>query len=83
MTTAAIRTELHEKIEHADDAQLQEIYGLMNNYFDRQEASEDWDKLPEQHKQLILKGLEQAEAGLGTEMREVNASIRLKYKLNG
>ncbi len=39
--------------------------------------------LPEYQKQYILKGLEEADAGLGTPANEVIQRSREKYGLNG
>jgi len=38
---AALKEDLYEKIEHADELQLQEIYGLLTNYFNRNNAAEE------------------------------------------
>jgi|GEM_PF-408257 len=84
MTTAEIKTDLHEKIDHADTDQLKEIYGLLLNYFNGQYSPEDeWGSLPEHQKTRILKSLEQAEAGLGKSADEVIKNARHKYGLNG
>ncbi|HEY4323273.1 MAG TPA: hypothetical protein VGN20_04785 [Mucilaginibacter sp.] len=84
MNEAAIKTELHDKIDHADPNQLKEIYGLLINYFNGQEKTEEgWDSLPEYQKEQILKGLEEADAGLGTPYDEVTRKLREKHGLNG
>jgi hypothetical protein len=81
MEAAALKIELHDKIEHADLKQLKEIYGLITNYFNS--TVEDWDLLPEYQRQEILKGLEEADAGLGIPAKEVIQMAREKYGLNG
>ena len=79
----ALKTELIDKIEHADANQLKEIYGLLINYFNGQETEEGWGLLPEYQKEQIMKGLEEADAGLGTPFDEVTRKLREKYGLNG
>jgi hypothetical protein len=81
MEEAALKMDLHDKIEHADLKQLKEIYGLITNYFNS--TVEEWDMLPEYQKQQILKGLEEADAGLGIPAKEVIQKARQKYGLNG
>jgi len=83
MEEQTIKVDLHEKIEHADLNQLRDLYGLITNYFNGQDSTEEWDKLPELHQKLILKGLEQVEAGLGKPVKEVTERLRAKYGLNG
>jgi len=83
MKEATLKVDLLDKIEHADFNQLKEIYGLVTNYFNSNESIEEWDTLTEPQKKLISKGLEQADAGLGTPLKEVNKRLREKYGLNG
>ncbi|OOQ57458.1 hypothetical protein [Mucilaginibacter pedocola] len=83
MEAAVLKSDLLDKIEHADDEQITKLYGLVTNYLNSQVEIEEWDSLPALHKQLINKGLEQAEMGLGTPLAEVNRRIKEKYGLNG
>ncbi|MFI5138905.1 MAG: hypothetical protein ACHQIM_13865 [Sphingobacteriales bacterium] len=84
MKEVALKIDLIDKIEHADFKQLQEIYGLVINYFNsKSDVVEEWDLLPEYQKQQILKGLEEADAGLGTPAKEVIQKAREKHGLNG
>ncbi len=58
MKEIALKTNLHDKIDHADTDQLKGLYGLITNYFNGNESVEEWDLLPQTHKNLINKGLE-------------------------
>jgi hypothetical protein len=82
MNNAAIKTELHDRIEHADDKQIREIYGLMLNYFNGQDDGDKWESLSEIEQQIILKSLEEADAGLITPFDEATRQIKAKYGLN-
>jgi hypothetical protein len=83
MNEAALKTDLHDKIEHADPGQLKEIYGLLTNYFNGKESAAEFELLPEWQKEHILQGLKEADAGLGTSFSEVTKSLQQKYGLNG
>nr|WP_067055024.1 hypothetical protein [Mucilaginibacter sp. L294] len=83
MSTAELKNELHEKIDHADDTQVKQLYGLMLNYFNGLDDTEEWDTLPQYQQEQINIGLAQAEAGLGSPAAEVIKSTREKYGLNG
>jgi len=83
MKEAALKTDLIDKIEHADYNQLREIQGLLNNYFNGNADVEKWDSLPEWQKKQIEEGLKEADAGLGATFKEVTKSLREKYGLNG
>jgi len=57
---------------------------LLTNYFNsKYDPAEEWDLLPEHHKEQILKGLAEADAGLGTPAKDVILRTREKYGLNG
>ena len=81
MDEAALKIDLHDKIDHADSEQLKELYGLIINYFNGNESIEEWDTLSDFHKESIIQGLKEADAGLGTPFKEVTNSLRAKYGL--
>lgn len=83
MEEAALKNELHDKIEHADIKQLNEIYGLLINYFNSNDNTGDWDTLSDYRKERINKSIEQADAGLYVPVKEVVERVRKKYGLNG
>jgi hypothetical protein len=83
MEEATLKIELIDKIEHADAKQLKEIYGLVTNYFDSQVDIGEWDTLSDYRKERIAKSIEQADAGLYVSAKDVSASMRKKYGLNG
>lgn len=82
MDEIAIKTQLIDKIEHADFKQLKEIYSLLNNYFSGQQE-DVWDSLSARQKDKITKSIEQANTGLGVPATEVIQIARKKYGLNG
>jgi hypothetical protein len=81
MEATELKIDLIDKIEHADVNQLRELYGLITNYFNS--TVEEWDLLPEYQKKQIMKGLSEADAGLGIPAKEVIQKAREKYGLNG
>jgi len=83
MKDTALKIDLQKKIDHANPSQLKELYGLIVNYFNGNQTIEEWDTLPEVEKDMITKGLEQADAGLGISLKEVNKKMREKHGLNG
>jgi len=83
MEEMTLKSNLIDKIEHADSTQLKEIYGLVTNYFNSRDTIDEWDSLPEYRKERILKSIEQADAGLGTPAKDVIRMTRKKYGLNG
>ena len=83
MEVTEIKQELQHTIEHADSVQLKEFYGLITDYLNSHDNDEEWDSINENQKAVILKGLEQADAGLGNSFAEINNRLKNKYGLNG
>jgi len=82
MNEIAIKNDLIDKINHATDRQIEELYGLVLNYFNEDSEIDSWDKLPVHVQRQITESIEQAEAGLGTPVNEVIKRTREKYRLN-
>ena len=83
MEEATLKVDLIDKIEHADYKQLEEIYGLLMNYFNsKTDITEGWDTLSELQKERLTKSIEQADAGLGTPVKDVIKRTREKQGLN-
>ncbi|MEO6524478.1 MAG: hypothetical protein ABIN91_22530 [Mucilaginibacter sp.] len=82
MVVSKIKSELHQKIDEVNSEQLKQIYGLINNYLVSGE-NEEWDILTETQKSHILKGLDEAHAGLGNSLTDINKRIKAKYGING
>ncbi len=84
MKEATLKIDLHDKIEHANPNQLKELYGLITNYFNsKTDITEGWDSLSEFQKERLTKSMEQANAGLGTPVKDVIKRTREEYGLNG
>jgi hypothetical protein len=82
MGTAELKLDLHAKIDHADNLQLKELYGLVTNYLNSNTDIEDWDTLSAQQQKALLKGETEAEAGLGNSLNKINERLRNKYGIN-
>ena len=65
-----IKDVLHNMIEHADESQLYELYGLMRNYFNSK-ADDKWNEITKQQKAMILQGVSEAEQGLITPLSDI------------
>jgi hypothetical protein len=83
MKESTLKSDLHEKIEHADPNQLKVLYGLITNYFNGQEFDGGWDTLSPLQQKRITKSIEQADAGLGISAQEAIQKTRGKFGLNG
>lgn len=81
MEEAAIKTELHEIIDHADSEQLKKMYGLLTNYSNFQVDFDEWNSIPESRKARIEQSIQQANEGLGRPAQGIIRESREKYGL--
>ena len=83
MDIQAEKLDLIKWIADLDDPDVIKQLFVLQHRILQQDRIGDWDLLPEYQKQQILKGLEEADAGLGTPAKEVIQMAREKYRLNG
>jgi hypothetical protein len=79
MSNADMKDVLHKQIDALEDNRVAEIFGLINNYLNTQEATDDWRNLTPQQKEGILKAIRQLDAGEGIAHDEVMKSARGSY----
>jgi hypothetical protein len=82
MNAAQLRSDLFKTIEAMNVQQLKDIYGLLQNYFNSNDNSEDRDTLTTAQKKAIEIGIKQADMGMTTPLSEVTSALRKKYGLN-
>ena len=83
MKVAELRSDLLHKIEGLDAHQLKDVYGLIQNYFNAGDSTEEWHQLPPSFKEKIDHSIAQANTGNSKPLSEVTARLRRKYKING
>ena len=83
MDIQAEKLDLIKWIADLDDPGVIKQLFVLQHRILQQDRIGDWDLLPEYQKQQILKGLEEADAGLGTPAKEVIQRSLEKYGLNG
>ena len=82
MKTDTLRIDLIDKIVHADDSQVEEIYSWIANYFNKKGSEGEWETLPQLYQELVMQGVNDADAGLYTPFDDATQKLREKYGLN-
>ena len=83
MKADTLRIDLIDKIVHANDSEVEEIYGWIANYLNEKELNNEWETLPKLHQKLVMQGIEEADGGLCIPFDEATEKLRAKYGLNG
>lgn len=79
MSTAELRLELIQSIEHMKVAQLREFYGLLQNYMNSNSSEDEWASLTNAQKERIELSIAQADEGKTIPLEAVTQKLRQKY----
>jgi hypothetical protein len=82
MKAAEIKLDLLKQIDGMNVHQLKDIYGLLQNYFNSNNNTEEWEILTTQQKEKIENGIIQADAKITKPANEVINRLKKKYGLN-
>lgn len=83
MKTLEIKSNILSGIDGLNAKQLNEVYGLFQNYLNSNDDTEEWDNLTSQQQEKIMVGIQQANANNTKPVGEVTARLRKKYSANG
>ncbi|HYV93131.1 MAG TPA: hypothetical protein VE978_15255 [Chitinophagales bacterium] len=79
MTGTKIRNRLQRKIDCLSTGQLNEVMGIIENYFQERELKSEWEKLPSPVKDDIDIGIKELDEGKGIPHPVAMKQIRAKY----
>ena len=79
MTTADLKLKIFRQLDSLQKNRLDEVYGLLMNYFRGQKDIDDWDNLSKEQKQGIIDAVEQLEQGKNISHQKVMTNARKKY----
>jgi hypothetical protein len=71
MNYSEIKIRLFQPIDSIKDDRLIELYGVVSNFFNNADNSEEWDKLTESQKKGLEYGISELDEGKGLEYRMV------------
>jgi hypothetical protein len=81
--TAEIKSNISRRIDGLNARQLDEVYGLFQNYFNSNDDTEERDNLSSQQEEKIVVGIKQPNANNTKPVGEVTSRLRKKYSANG
>ena len=79
MIVSDLKLKLFRQIDTLDKNKLEEIYGVLINYFNGQNDISEWGKLSDNQKSGILDAIGELEAGKGIPNHVVLDKFRKKY----
>jgi hypothetical protein len=79
MTVSDLKLKLFRQIDSLEKNRLEELYGVVINYFNGQIDVSDWNKLTEEQKQGLFDAVEEIESGKGIPNEAIISKVRRKY----
>lgn len=79
MTTADLKLKIFRQIDSLQKNRLDEVYGLLMNYFRSQKDIDDWDNLSDEQKQGIIDAVEQMTQEKNISHQKVMTKVRTQY----
>lgn len=79
MTVSDLKLKIFRKIDSLEKSRLEEVYGLIMNYFNNQVDESEWEELSNEQKQGIINAIDEIDSGKGIPHKKVATKIRKKY----
>lgn len=79
MNIAELKLEVFRKIDSLDKKKLEEIYGILMNYLNSNDDSDEWEKLSEEQQKGIIESIYDLEKDHGIPHNKVMEKYRKKY----
>lgn len=79
MNDSEIKLRLFQQIDSLEKDRLMELYGVVKNFLNQKDNSEEWDKLTSAQQKGIEYGIAELETKKGVEHNIVMEELRKKY----
>jgi hypothetical protein len=79
MDYSEIKIKLFQQIDSLKDDRLIELYGVVSNFINNADNSEEWNKLTEAQKKGLEYGISELDEGKGLEYRMAMEDLMEKY----
>ncbi len=79
MNPTEIKIDLFKKLEALKGNQLKEAYGILLNFINSKDDSEEWEKLNKEQKKAIEYGINELDSGKGISHNMVMENMKKKY----
>jgi hypothetical protein len=82
MDYSDIKIKLFQQIDSLKDDRLIELYGVVSNFINNADNSEEWNKLTEAQKKGLEYGISELDEGKGLEYRMAMEDLMKKYGIS-
>ena len=79
MNTAELKLKLHLEIETLENSQLEQVYGVVLNFLNQDNDTEEWNALSTTQQKGLLNAIEEMNSWEGIEHKEIMEKYKNKY----
>lgn len=79
MSTAEIKLKLFREIDTLDKSKLEQVYGLLFNFLNKETDIEEWDSLSQAQQNGLLQAVAELDAEEGIDHQSIMDKFRKKY----
>ena len=79
MSTAEIKLKLFREIDTLDQSKLEQVYGLLFNFLNKENDTEEWNSLSQMQQSGLLEAIEELELSESIDHQSIMDKFRKKY----
>lgn len=79
MSTAELKLKLFREIDNLEKTKLEEVYGLLLNFINTEENSQEWDTMPKAQQKGLLDAIQELDSNDGLDHKSVLDKYKAKY----
>lgn len=79
MSTAELKLKLFRELDLLEKSKLEQVYGLLLNFINQENATSQWDSLSKKQQEGLLNAINEMKTSDGKNHSEVMQKFRNKY----
>lgn len=79
MNTAELKLKLHREIEALENSKLEQVYGVVLNFINQDNDTEEWNALSTTQQKGLLNAIEEMNSSEGIEHKKIMEKYKNKY----
>jgi DNA phosphorothioation-dependent restriction protein DptG len=80
MTVADLKLKIFRQIDSLEKNQLEELYGVLENFINGHRDISDWERLSKEQQQGILNAIDEIDAGKGLSHKSVMEKVHKRFQ---
>ncbi|MBP2282573.1 DNA phosphorothioation-dependent restriction protein DptG [Flavobacterium sp. CG_23.5] len=79
MSTAELKLKLFREIDTLDKSKLEQVYGILTNFINNENNTEEWHSLPKAQQKGLIDAIEEMNSSEGIDHKSILEKYKQKY----